>query len=129
MIHGLTYRMVGAEKVSYVAQWRKLVFYAMADGFIAGRKPFMLVALAPCIVINFLLLIGFFFSGVQIEFVFLSALLLHTGGCIGDFAMVSFFHQHKDKEVYSYDDALASKTYFYALKKSKNYRITEGRNV
>ena len=29
-IHGLAYRKVGAEKVSYVAQWRKLVFYALA---------------------------------------------------------------------------------------------------
>jgi hypothetical protein len=115
-IHGLAYRKVGADKVSYVAQWRKLVFYAMADRFVAGKKEFYLVAFAPCIVINLLLLLGFFIFSVQTEFIFLSALLLHMSGCIGDFAMVSFFYEHQDKEVYTYDDALAAKTYFYARK-------------
>ncbi|QHT69617.1 DUF3267 domain-containing protein [Rhodocytophaga rosea] len=126
-IHGLAYRKVGAEKVSYVAQWRKLIFYALADRFVAGKKAFYFVAFAPCVVINIILLIGFLLSGVQTEFVFLSALLLHMSGCIGDFAMVSFFHQHRHKEVYTYDDALAAKTYFYA-KKLLNDRITEGQN-
>lgn len=115
-IHGLAYRKVGAEKVSYVAQWRKLVFYALADRFVAGKKAFYIVAFAPCVVINIMLLAGFFLSGIQTEFIFLSALLLHMSGCIGDFAMVSFFHQHRHKEVYTYDDALAAKTYFYARK-------------
>jgi hypothetical protein len=124
-IHGLAYRKVGAGKVSYVAQWRKLIFYAMADRSVAGKKAFYIVAFAPCVVINILLLAGFFLSGIQTEFIFLAALLLHISGCIGDFAMVSFFHQHRNKEVYTYDDALAAKTYFYARNWQRNHRITD----
>lgn len=122
-IHGLAYKYVGAPKVKYVAQWRKLIFYAMADGFVAGRKPFMLVAFAPFVVITLLLVLGFLTAGMQTEFIFLSALLFHTSGCIGDFALVSYYYSNKDKELYTYDDALAAKTYFYARKKSEVWNL------
>jgi hypothetical protein len=113
-IHGLTYRMLGAQRVSYGGNWRKLIFYALADRYVADRKNFVKLALAPFAVISVVALAGLLLATGPVKGLFLSILLFHTGCCAGDFAMVSFFWQHRHTEVFTYDDAVGKKSYFYA---------------
>jgi len=112
-IHGLSYRWLGAAKVSYVAQWRKLVFFALADRFVVGRKGFALLAFSPFVIINTLLIIACLLTGGLWKWTFLAAMVIHTGGCAGDFALFNYFYRHRKQEVYTYDDAAEGKSYFY----------------
>lgn len=113
IIHGLVYRMLGAKKVIYKFMWRKMVFYAVADRFIVNRKQFNLVALAPFVLINAVLLIVFFMVPSPANLVFYGALLLHTGGCFGDFALISYMHQYRNLTIATMDDAVEERTYFF----------------
>jgi hypothetical protein len=113
-IHGLCYKLVGAKAVSYHADWRRLTFYAAADGFVADAREFCGVALAPFTIINAGLLLGYGLAGPSVAWVCLGALWLHTAGCAGDFALVNFFYKHRRKALVTYDDVGAAKSFFYA---------------
>ncbi len=91
LLHGCAFRMLGAPRVVYGAHWRSLVFHAAAPGFPLGRGQMNVVALAPFAVITSLVLgLGVLLGGAYL-WAALAALLVHTQGCLGDFAMVNFF--------------------------------------
>lgn len=114
-LHVLGYRAAGASKVSVHAEWKKGVFYAIADGFVIERKPFTRLAIAPFLCINSLLLLGTFVAGPILETCLWSALLIHTGGCYGDFALMNWMWRHRKSEPLTWDDASTGTSYF-ALK-------------
>ncbi len=118
-IHGLAYKLLGAPKVKYGSDIRKFIFYAMADHFVAGSRDFTIVALAPFILINFLAVLGIFYVSLNYQWLLLGVLLMHTGACAGDFAMLSFLMRHKEEEVYTYDDVENNISYFYRARKSE----------
>jgi hypothetical protein len=62
-IHVLAYKSQGAQKTSYDANLKKFYFMAIADRFVANKKEFLIVALAPCVVISSVLILMMFFSG------------------------------------------------------------------
>ncbi len=113
LIHAAAYKIVGAPNVGFGADFKKLVFYAVADQFMIDRKKFMFVALAPFVVISTALIVLFSLSSFPSNLIFLSAIILHTGGCFGDFALVSFMHQHRDKNIFTMDDVKEKKAYFF----------------
>lgn len=113
VIHGIAYKWLGAPKVSYGVVWKKLVFYAQADRFVVGYKQFIIVALAPFVVIGVALLIAMLFANVQWSIFLLTLLSIHNGLCAGDFALMSYFFENRDKEMVTYDDEAEGKTYFY----------------
>ncbi|MEN9295933.1 MAG: hypothetical protein RJA42_199, partial [Bacteroidota bacterium] len=59
-IHALAYQSQGAKQTSYDANLRKFYFMAMADQFVASRKEFQVVALAPFLAITLMLTILLF---------------------------------------------------------------------
>jgi hypothetical protein len=113
LIHGLFYKLSGAPDVKFAAQWRKLIFYCVADGFVADTKSFLLVALTPFLIINACLIIMMFYATPGLFYTFLGALILHTGGCFGDFGLASYLYNHKLSRPVTYDDAAGKKTYFF----------------
>lgn len=112
-LHVLAYRSQGATTTSYDANFRKFYFMALADKFVANRKEFQVVALAPFVVISMSLLVAAVFSGPLWTFTWLGALLVHTACCSGDFGLLSYFDFHKDKEVVTYDDKENGISFFY----------------
>jgi hypothetical protein len=114
-LHGITYQYFGAKDVRYKFELRKMLAYAVAHNFIADRREFTWVALMPTIVINCVLtLLTILFPVYQLYF--LTTLLLHISGTSGDFALLNFLWVHRDREVYTYDDADSQVSYFYATK-------------
>ena len=113
LIHGIAYRLVGAPKISYGGNIREFVFYAAANKFIADRSSFFKVALAPFVVITALSIVTFLIGNVYIKWLAVGVLLGHTTLCGGDFAMLSFFEEHKEKEMFTYDDMENKVMYFY----------------
>ena len=61
-IHVQAYKWQGAKQTAYDVNWKKFYFMATADQFVASRKEFQIVALAPFVVITALLLFLLFFG-------------------------------------------------------------------
>jgi hypothetical protein len=112
-IHGIGYKLAGATSVSYKAEWKKLVFYAMADKFVASKKPFVALAIAPFIIISSILTIGIFIAPGAWTWLFAGGLLMHTSGCAGDFALMSYFYTFWEADPVTYDDIEGKTSYFY----------------
>lgn len=113
-IHGLAYKLAGAPDVSFGVSWRKFYFYAVANKFIVGHKFFLLIALAPFVVISAGVIGGLFFADVWMKWVLLSILFMHTGACVGDFAMLAFYEKHRHLgKILTFDDVDRKISYFY----------------
>ena len=118
LIHGLFYKLDGAPSVQYKANFRKFIFYAMADQYVVNFSSFALLALAPFVIINSLLLISILLTSGSLSFLFAGMLFVHTSGCAGDFALISYFLENNTKSLVTYDDIEKGKSYFY---KKVNY--------
>ncbi len=106
LLHGLAFKLLGAPKVTYGADWSKLVFHAAAPGFPIERRGMVLVALAPFVIITTALAIPGVLLGGFYSWVALGALLMHTQGCLGDFAMLNFFARAASGYAYvTYDES------------------------
>ena len=112
-IHGLVYKLFGARDVRYGISWRQGVAYAAAHHFVADRRQFTWVALAPFIIINGLLLAAALVLPEQRPLL-LAALFWHTSGTAGDFALLNYFWLNRSRQTYTYDDVDGKISYFYA---------------
>lgn len=114
LIHGLAYKIIGAPKIHFGADLRQMIFYVAADKYPVGRKGFYFIALAPFLFINLAVIaILFLFPEKSLLAFMVSFLFFHNIMCIGDFAMVSYFQQNKEKELYTYDDHQEKISYIF----------------
>jgi Putative zincin peptidase len=113
LIHGLFYKICGAPKVSFKAEWRKMIFYCVADGFVVNGNTFLLIVLAPFLVISTVLVIAMFLLSASFFYLLFGAFILHTGGCFGDFGLASYFYNKRNQQPVTYDDAGSKKSYFF----------------
>ena len=97
-IHVLAYKSQGAVHTSYDANLKKFYFMALADKFVANKKEFEIVALAPFVIITTILLMLLIVANANWALTIFSVLLAHTAMCSGDFGLLSYFEFHKDKE-------------------------------
>lgn len=111
-IHGAVYRLLGARDIRYGVSLRKFYAYAIAHNFVADRVAFAWVAATPFLVINGLLLLAALLWP-HYGFFFLAMLLIHTAGTSGDWAMLNYLWLHRSQEIYTFDDAVEHKSYFY----------------
>ena len=116
LIHALGYFLLGAKKIRFGAVLKHFAFYAVADDFVAGRNAFIFLALSPFIVVSLLNLAGFIFVQGYASYTYISVLFFHATMCAGDFAMLSYFEFHREKELYTFDDVGKKTSYFYYKK-------------
>ncbi|MDX5319670.1 MAG: DUF3267 domain-containing protein [Bacteroidota bacterium] len=112
-IHVLAYKTQGAQHTSYDVNLKKFYFLALADKFIANRKEFRFVALAPFMTISSLLLVMLFFVNGPWHLTVLGTLLIHTTMCSGDFGLLSYMEFHREKGIVTYDNVQERISYFY----------------
>lgn len=112
-IHVLAYKSQGAIHTSYDANLKKFYFMALADKFVANKKEFEIVALAPFVLITAVFSTLLFFVNANWNLTIAGVLLAHTGMCAGDFGLLSFFEFHKHREPVTYDDVENKISYFY----------------
>ena len=117
LLHALAYWVTGARNISFGFVLKKFIFYALADRQVIAPRPFYVVALTPFIVVKLACIIGaiIFLKGLFMYF-FLSVMCLHSLFCAGDMAMLAFYHLHRGKEIYNFDNRSEGKTYFYTRK-------------
>lgn len=123
-IHALAYRIVGAKKTSYDANWRQFYFMAIADKFVANRREFQIVALAPFMLISLGFLLPVFFLSTPWQFGLLALVLTHASFCAGDFGLLSYFAFRRHWDLVTYDDK-GNKTSFFFGKRSAKPKAEE----
>ena len=90
------------------------MFYAAADLFFTPKRAFVGLALAPFILLNMMLaLVVIICPGSSYAWVSSGALIMHTAGCAGDFALVSYFCENWAANPAVCDDLENGQTYFY----------------
>ena len=115
-LHALAFLIIGARKIKFGVDFRQMIFYATAENFVAGRNGFNIVALAPFAVLNLASLPLIIYGDIELRLAILTMLLLHNIMCIGDFAMLCFFRENRDKELYTFDDLETKTAWFYEKK-------------
>lgn len=117
LLHGLVLKMAGAPKVSFGMVPGRFIFYAEADKFVLGRKPFFWVAFTPLVVIQIVtaILIIAWFTQPLVYFP-LMVMCIHSFFCAGDIALATMFFRFPGQEVFTYDDH-EKKTSHYFVKK------------
>ena len=112
-IHALFFLLSGGRNIRVGVDLKNFFFYVTAHRHPVGRKVFTRIALAPFFVINTgLWAAGWLLSG-GLSWSFYLALFAHATMCAGDFAMLSFYREHRDREIITYDDAEEKTAYFY----------------
>jgi hypothetical protein len=112
-LHGVVYKFFGARDVRYQVLWRKAMAYAIAHRFVATRRAFFWVAIAPSLVINPALLTYAYLAPARWRLTILCALFVHVAFTSGDFALINFFYVHRRREPVTYDDFEEGVSYFY----------------
>jgi hypothetical protein len=105
-IHGLAYRLAGAKTVRITYDFRRWTALCSAPGAILSGGEFAMVCLAPITVLNPLLaLMVFVVPAGKLALLFSGALLLHTAACSGDIAFADLLWAHRNRPVFTYDNA------------------------
>ena len=117
-LHLLAYKLLGAKKTALKSNIRKFYFIAIADKFVANRKEFQTVVLAPFAVITLGLLFLIVILNSLWMFAVLGTLFIHTIICSGDFALLSFLESNSSNEIITFTDEEKETIYFYEKPKS-----------
>ena len=120
LLHGLAFKMLGASQVVYGADWSKFVFHASAPGFPLDGRQMTLVALAPFIVITPALLTAGLALGGTYLWAALGASMMHTQGCLGDFAMLNFFARATPGSRYLTYDESGGESFVFAVSQARH---------
>jgi hypothetical protein len=113
-LHALAYRWQGATRVEVRYLWRQLTALCVAPGEVLSGRAFLPVCLTPLLVINTVLFVVWWIApSGQLALALSGALLLHTGAASGDVAFVQYVASHGTTGIFTYDDEVAAKTYFY----------------
>jgi len=116
LLHGIAYKLCGAQKISFKAHWKKLYIVAIADKFVTHRRAFYFIGLIPFVVISLGSLLLVVFSSPALQLTWLTTLWVHATMCAGDIGLLSYFAEHRNKELITYDDAESNVSYFYSKK-------------
>ena len=112
LLHGFAYRILGARKIRFGADFQQFIFYVTADRFPISKRELAFLAMTPFLIINLVIIASAATWASQFTLFSASLLLSHNMMCIGDFAIISYAFSQKGK-LYTYDDTEKKKSYFF----------------
>ncbi len=115
-IHALVFKYFKAPKVGFGVSLKAGMVYAYAQEFPISMPELITLAVMPFAITTPLLCIGWLILPQYMAF-FITLLLIHSLGCIGDFALIRYALKNKHRQIFTYDDLLKEKkTYFFEKK-------------
>ncbi|MBE9517221.1 MAG: DUF3267 domain-containing protein [Bacteroidetes bacterium] len=115
LLHGLAYRILGARKIRFGADFQQFIFYVTADRFPISKRELAFLAMTPFVFMNLAIISLTAVWANHITLFSASLLLSHNIMCIGDFAIISYAFSQKG-ELFTYDDIEKKKSYFFERK-------------
>jgi len=119
-LHLIPYRLGGAKDIRLGTDLRQGIIYVTAHRFVADRRLYSLVALAPFVIVTAGLLIIILLCQPWWKWILSLTLLAHTTMCAGDAALIGFLKNYSHRRVFTWDDADAMEAYFFAEKEDNN---------
>lgn len=117
--HALAFLILGKKNIGFGAQLKKFVFYAEAHRQVIDRREITIVALMPLVLLGFagltLAIIG---AATLLGTISAGVILIHPLFCAGDIALISYFNQYRPQELFSYDDRIQKKTFYFKKKEA-----------
>ncbi len=87
--------------------------YAYAQHFVMTLRELALVAVMPFLLITSALVLAWLVRPAY-GTVWGTLLLLHTLGCVGDFALIRYYYKNRRRTMYTYDDVEGERrSYFF----------------
>jgi hypothetical protein len=102
-LHAAAYAACGARRIQWKILWRYLAAYVVAERFVASRAVFLIVALAPFVIITPALIVAAVVWPAWAVF-WLTILLWHTAGVSGDWALMNYYWLNRQREIFTYDE-------------------------
>jgi hypothetical protein len=113
LIHVIPYYISGARNIRVGMDLKQYLFYVTAHRYVATPIKFIIVAIAPFLIISTsITFLAFLLPGLWI-WSFSLFLFAHSTMCAGDFALLNFYFLNRDKKIYTWDDADQKIAYFY----------------
>ncbi len=112
LIHGLTYRILGARKIIFGADLKQFIFFVTANRHPVSGSEVYLLALSPFVIINLVSVAATITLSPRWALCTGAFLLCHNIMCIGDFAISNFVSKASGR-VYTYDEPENKMSYFF----------------
>jgi len=112
LLHGLAYRILGARKIRFGADFQQFIFYVTADRFPISKKELTFLAMVPFAFMNVAIISLTAVWASHLTLFSASLLLSHNIMCIGDFAIINYAFSQKG-ELFTFDDIGKKKSYFF----------------
>ena len=112
LLHAAAYRLAGARDIRWDWSARMMAVWVIAHRFVVETRAFLVVALAPFVVLNAALIVAAI-AFPRFAVYLLCVLLWHLHGSIGDWSLLNFVWLHRERGFWTFDDAEAGKSYFY----------------
>lgn len=116
LFHLLVYKLLGAKKTRLKALWDQGAVAAVADHFVVSEKEFYWLAFTPFIILTIAGIAGLFFTYGWIFYSLSVFLVMHATACIGDFSLAGYMYEHRNQQIYTFDDVENDRSFFYVEK-------------
>lgn len=114
LIHGFAFKLMGAQKLKFGANFHELVFYVTCDKFVLNKNMFIFLALAPFCIFTIFFACLLFSPSLVVQWIGAMLLFLHTSCCIGDITLISYTAINAPKTgFYTFDDISTKTSYFF----------------
>jgi hypothetical protein len=111
-IHALVFKVLGAPEVGFGYSIKSLIVYAYAQRFVMTLRENLLVAVMPFLVITTALVLVWI-VWPSWGMIWGIILFMHTMACIGDYVLVRYSIKNRHRAMFTYDDLVERKSYFY----------------
>jgi hypothetical protein len=112
--HLIPFLLAGARDIRFGADLKQGIIYVTAHRFVAGRKLFSVVAMAPFILITTSLIVSILVCPAWWKWVLSMTLFVHSTMCTGDAALPGYMDSFGKRKIFTWDDADLKVAYFYA---------------
>jgi hypothetical protein len=112
-IHIIVFRIMGGKDIRAGMDLKNLIFYVTAHRHVVASLPFLIIALAPLLIVSLSLMTTIWHVPPLWKWSLSLTLLAHTTMSAGDIAMASFYYLNRDKKILTYDDTDKKIAYFY----------------
>ena len=112
-LHIIPFYISGARNIRVGMILKQYMFYVTAHRYVASPLQFIIVALAPFLVISVATIYLIIIFPPLWKWSLSVFLFIHTTMCVGDFVLMNFYYVNRRKKIYTWDDADTRTSYFY----------------
>jgi hypothetical protein len=113
LLHIIPYYISGARKIRVGMDLKQYLFYVTAHRYVASPLQFIIIALAPFLIISVSITLLIFLLPGLWKWSLSLFLFVHATVCAGDLALLNLYFLNRNKKIYTWDDADTKTAYFY----------------